>query len=80
METGERGKRGKNSAMGKKLWTSVRLTMVELGKERKRRWWMAWMAWMACQYDASLGVRLSGRVCLWDSENGGELGVTGEGS
>ena len=35
--TGKRGKRGKNSAMGKKMWTSVCLAVVELGKERKRR-------------------------------------------
>ena len=37
----ENGKRGKSSERGEKMWTSVWLTVVELGKERKRRWWMA---------------------------------------
>ena len=60
--------------MGKKMWTSVWLKVVELGKERKRRWWMAWdgLGWLV-QYDASfLGVCLLGKVCLGKSEKEGE--------
>lgn len=34
----ESGERGKSGAMREKMWTSVRLTVVKLGKERKRRW------------------------------------------
>ena len=39
------GKTGKSSEMEEKMWTSVWLAVVELGKERKRRWSMASMAW-----------------------------------
>ena len=46
--TGKRGKKGKSSTKGKKMWTSVRLTVVELGKERKRRWvnGLGWLGWL----------------------------------
>ena len=78
MGTGKGGERGKNSAMGKKMWTSVWLTVVELGKERKRRWWMAWdgLGWLF-RYEASFWgfifwakcawgrVRTTGRVCVF---------------